>query len=89
MRAYVPQYLHKPAKIMMLDFDEFIILANGILLGVLLKNILVFIAALSVFFLYRRGKDKNPRGYFKHVPHMLGIREFRHFPNVFIRNFME
>ncbi|MGE4478637.1 MAG: type IV conjugative transfer system protein TraL [Deferribacterales bacterium] len=89
MRSYVPQYLHKPVKIMMLDSDEFVILANGVLIGVLLKSIVLFISVLAVFFIYRKGKEKHPRGYFRHIPHMLGLKQFRHFPNIFIRSFKE
>jgi len=63
MKAYVPQYLHKPNKVFMIDMDEFMLLANGALLGAVMKSIFAFILGLILFFLYRRGKAKYPRGF--------------------------
>ena len=73
----------------MLDSDEWIILVNGIMLGALLKNVYLFLGVLVIFFVYRRGKSKYPRGFFTHIPHMIGLKEFKYFPNIFIRDFRE
>ena len=39
MRSFVPQYLHKPNKVMMLDMDEFAVFANAVAMGIILKSL--------------------------------------------------
>lgn len=89
MKAFMPQYLHRPNKVMMLDMDEFAVFASSVSMGVILKSLIVFIIGVFVFFAYRKAKTKYPRGFLKHFPYIIGLKQFQQFPNVFVKQFKE
>ncbi|TCK58446.1 type IV conjugative transfer system protein TraL [Seleniivibrio woodruffii] len=89
MKSFVPQYLHKPNKVMMLDMDEFAVFANAVAMGIILKSLIVFIIGVFLFFAYRKAKNKYPRGFLRHIPYIVGLKQFHNFPNIFIRSFKE
>ncbi len=89
MRIFIPQYLHKPNKILFLETDELVIMLLGIVSSMMLKSFLILALGLAFFYYYRKGKAKFPRGFYKHLPHIWGFKQFRHFPSIFIREFKE
>lgn len=89
MKAFVPQYLHRPNKIAMMEMDEFGVLVQGFSLALILKSFFLIIVGIAAFFLYRVAKAKYPRGFLKHIPYIVGLKQFHHFPNVFITTFRE
>lgn len=89
MKAIIPQYMHKPNKIKFLDTDEFMFILNAIFLGIFLRSVIMFFAGLGIFWFYRKGKSKYPRGFFKHLPHIMGIRNFQYFSDIFVKHFKE
>lgn len=89
MKIFIPQYLHKPNKVLFMDMDELCVLLFAIILGMALKSIFLLIAGLICFYFYRKGKATFPRGFYKHIPHILGFKQFKYFPSIFIREFKE
>lgn len=89
MKAFIPQYLHKPNKVMMLDMDEFFVFADAIAMGLILKSFIIFVTGIVLFFAYRKAKSIYPRGFLRHIPHILGLKQFEYFPNIFIKKFRE
>lgn len=89
MRIFIPQYLHKPNKILFMETDELVVLLFGVVTSMMLKSSMIFFGGLAFFYFYRKGKAKFPRGFYKHIPHILGFKQFRHFPSIFIREFKE
>lgn len=89
MKVFVPQYLHKPNKVAMMEMDEFGVLLQGLVMGLILKSMMIFILGIVIFYLYRKGKSKYPRGFLRHIPHIIGLKQFDNFPNIFVKDFME
>jgi type IV conjugative transfer system protein TraL len=89
MKVFIPQYLHKQNRIGFLDADEAGIIVLFIMLLVLIRSPLILIAGIACFFYYRKLKEKYPRGFIKHIPHIWGFKQFKYFPSIFIREFKE
>lgn len=89
MKIFIPQYLHKQNKIGLLEADEAGLILFFAMCLALIRSPFVLVIGIAAFFYYRTLKAKYPRGFFKHLPHIWGFKQFKYFPSIFIREFKE
>lgn len=89
MKARVARYLHKPARILVLEQDEFIIFAAAVFFLLFALNVYAFVVMMALLIIYRKIKATQNRGFFDHIVFMVGLRKFSHFDHVFVKRFSE
>lgn len=88
MEVRLPQYPHRPMRIIGLDDQEFVLVALCYVLSLILQgsSFLYLIAGLFVFIPYKRSK---PRGYIGHLFYRAGFGGFKGYPPQFTETFHE
>jgi len=81
-----PRYLHRPYRLLWFEKDE-IILMIGVYVIALLTVMKALLAIPVVIIVYRREKQKRPRGFLRHVLYRLGIISFARYPDAFLTRF--
>ena len=84
----IPQYLHRPSQILWFESDEFVILLISLIFGFTMGLVMLG-AGIAGFLGYKKIKKQYPRGFFRHIPYLLGFKTFERFPHVFITDFHE
>jgi len=81
-----PRYLHRPYRLLWFEKDELLLMVAVYILAILttLKTLLLIPLAVLV---YRREKQKRPRGFMRHVLYRLGIISFARYPEAFVTRF--
>jgi len=88
MEVRLPQYPHRPMRIIGFDDQEFVLVALCYVLSLILKgsSFLYLLIALFVFIPYKRSK---PRGFIGHLFYRAGFGRFKGYPPYFAEVFHE
>jgi hypothetical protein len=84
----VPQYLHKPNQILWWEVDEAIFILIGIVFWMSLGMWFGLAGFVGLYF-YSKGKKKYSRGFFRHLPMILGLENMPIFGSIFVRKYYE
>lgn len=82
------QYLHKPLRKWFFEADDMIILGVWYGMIMLFSWKFIFVGPVALF-LYKRAKQKNPRGFLKHQLYNLGFLKIKDYPSPFVSKFEE
>lgn len=84
----IPQYLHRPNQILWFETDEFLIIMLSIVLWLALSKWYGIVGIVGLY-LYVKAKKKYPRGFFGHLPIIVGAKKLYIFETVFVKKYEE
>lgn len=86
MPESVPQYLHKPLRILWFDSDDLMIMMVAYIIAMSLGGYL-WLGVIAVPVAYIFYKNNKPRGFLRHVFYQLGIYRLQGYPSPYIKRF--
>ncbi len=88
MIAKSKKFLHKPFRILWFETDEIFLFFLGI---VFCFHVTIWFLPITIFLIViiRRSKEKQPRGFLKHIAYQLGLMRFKGYPSFFEDRFNE
>jgi type IV conjugative transfer system protein TraL len=84
----IPQYLHRPLKILWFDLDEIVLINILLMLALIFGNIFWVLLFLLPYIVSKMKKNK-PRGFLKHYLYKIGAIDFKNAPPFFEKKFEE
>ncbi len=88
MQYRLPQHLHKPPRVLLMDADEAGMISIFFILAMIFGYIF-WVILFVVPYIYAKQKKKYPRGFLKHMLYKVGILNFDGAPSFFENKFRE
>lgn len=83
-----PQYLSSPIQVLWFESDELGVILFAVTIASICKG-WSWLLVIAIPFLYSHYKFKYPRGFFKHMLYISGLKELHGYPTIFHKEFLE
>jgi len=84
----IPQYLSAPLQVLWFEPDDLAVCIISFTIASIFKGFFWFLI-LAGPFVYMRYKLKYPKSFLKHMLYFIGIKNLKHYPSIFYKNFNE